>query len=75
MKLGEKLRSLRRGRGQTLNHMCKLSGLSLSFLSQVENGKKIPSRIDSLHKIKDAYEIKINDLYFCDELVDMQIRD
>jgi len=51
--LGEALRTRRKGRGYTLNQLADLCGLSQPFLSQLENGKAMPSLV-ALHQVAAA---------------------
>ena len=55
MKLGEILRSLRKGtHGQTLVQVSETTGLSVSFLSDVERGRTNPS-LETLEKLARYY--------------------
>jgi transcriptional regulator with XRE-family HTH domain len=60
--VGERLRELRRSRRATLRTIADRSGLSESFLSQVERGRSIAS-IASLRKIADALGVTMADLF------------
>ncbi|HJF33601.1 MAG TPA: XRE family transcriptional regulator [Sporosarcina psychrophila] len=60
-----KIKSLRLDRNLTLKDLSEQTGLSLSFLSQIERGASSLS-ITSLKKISDALGIHIN--YFFEEL-------
>ena len=57
--IGAKLAAIRKERGLTLQELSKLTGLSTSFLSQVERGVTTPS-IASLYRICSALEIPIS---------------
>ena len=59
-----KIKTLRLDRNFTLKELSEQTGLSLSFLSQIERGASSLS-ITSLKKISDALEIHIN--YFFEE--------
>lgn len=61
--IAEKIAALRKQRGYTLKEMSDACGLSISFLSQIENGASSLA-ITSLKKIADALEIPIT--YFFD---------
>jgi len=62
MKLGEKMRLLRkRTHGYTLTSVSEATGLSVSFLSDVERGRTKPS-LDTLEKLARLYRISIDDL-------------
>ena len=60
--VGERLRAIRRSRRCTLQTVATRSGLSQSFLSQVERGRSSAS-IASLRKIADALGVSIADLF------------
>ena len=63
--VGERLRALRRLRRCTLRTVAERSGLSESFLSQVERGRSSAS-IASLRRIADALGVSIADLFDLD---------
>ena len=60
--VGERLRELRRFRRATLKKIADRSGLSESFLSQVERGRSSAS-IASLRKIAEALGVSMADLF------------
>lgn len=60
-----KIKALRQEKGLTLKDMSEQTGLSLSFLSQIERGASSLS-ITSLKKISEALNIHIN-YFFLDE--------
>src|ERR671931_2225855 len=60
--VGERLRAIRRSRRATLRTIAERSGLSESFLSQVERGRSNAS-IASLRRIADALGVSIADLF------------
>lgn len=62
MELGTKLKEIRRARGITLQDVARETGLSKSFVSQVEAGDANPS-IASLKKIADALTIPLAALF------------
>src|ERR671934_2690972 len=63
--VGERLRAIRRSRRATLRTIAARSGLSESFLSQVERGRSSAS-IASLRRIADALGVSIADLFDLD---------
>jgi transcriptional regulator with XRE-family HTH domain len=60
--VGERLREIRRQRRATLKTVAQRSGLSESFLSQVERGRSNAS-IASLRRIADALGVSVADLF------------
>ena len=59
--LGKALRDRRKKMGLTLTKLAELCGLSQPFLSQLENGKAMPSLM-ALHKVAQALETTAHDL-------------
>src|SRR5437764_14974183 len=59
--VGERLRAIRRSRRCTLRTVATRSGLSESFLSQVERGQSSAS-IASLRRVADALGVSLADL-------------
>jgi len=59
--LGARLRAIRKQRKFTLADVGRETGLSVSFLSDVERGKTQPS-LDTLEKLAAFYGLTINDL-------------
>ena len=62
MKLGERLRLIRREHRLTLKDLSQSAGLSLSYLSDMERGVVNPS-IETLQKVAGAYEMKLTELF------------
>ena len=62
MEIGVKIKKIRLAKGLALKELAAKSGLTSSFLSQLENGITAPS-VASLHKIADALGIKIANLF------------
>jgi transcriptional regulator with XRE-family HTH domain len=62
MTLGERLRKIRTNKAFSLEELAKKTGLTRSFLSQVEKNRTSPS-INSLIKIAEALEVRIGDLF------------
>jgi transcriptional regulator with XRE-family HTH domain len=58
VKLGRKIKSIRTGRGITIQDIAERSGLSKGFLSQVENDKTSPS-LNTLERIAEALETSL----------------
>jgi len=61
--IADKIRDLRKEKGLTLKDLSTKTGLSVSFLSQVENGASSLA-ITSLKKIAEAFDVTMN--YFFD---------
>ena len=60
MKIGEQLKRLRKEKGLTQKELANRSGLSFSFINQVEGGKE-SVRLDVLSRLAEAfgYEIRL----------------
>ena len=61
MKLGQRLRFIRRENQLTLKELSERSGLSVPYLSDMERGVVNPS-VDTLRKVAAAYNISVKDL-------------
>lgn len=61
MKLGQRLRLIRKEHRLTLKELSQLSRLSVPYLSDMERGVVNPS-IDTLQKVAIAYNISVKDL-------------
>ena len=61
MSLGERLRLKRKKMGFTLKEVNERTGLSVSFLSEVEREKTNPS-VETLKKLANCYDSKISEL-------------
>ena len=66
--LGLKLRTLRHERGDSLKAVAERSGLSVSYLSEIEKGKKYP-KPDKLIDLASALDVSY------DELVSLSVQD
>ena len=62
MKLGERLRSIRKEYQLTLKRLSQLADLSVPYLSDLERGVVNPS-IETLQKVAKAYNMKVQDLF------------
>lgn len=60
--VGENIRTIRKSKKMSINKLSELSGVSLGFLSDIENGKTNPS-IDTLEKISDALKVEIKEFF------------
>lgn len=61
MEIGNNLRQLRKQKGYTLVQVNRQTGLSISFLSDMERGRTNPS-LDTLQKLGDCYHVTVNEL-------------
>lgn len=58
--LGLRLRELRAGAGRTLARAAEDAGVSLSYLSDIERGRRLPA-LDVLDRICRAYGVLVSD--------------
>lgn len=61
MQIGEELRRLRKVRRLTLSDVSDKTGLSISFLSDIERERTKPS-LDTLAKLADCYHVPVNEV-------------
>jgi len=61
MNLGDNLRRLRKQKGYTLVQVGEQTGVSVSFLSDMERDRTKPS-LDTLGKLAECYQVSVNDL-------------
>ena len=59
--LGLKLRNLRLARGEALREIAERAGLSVSYMSELEQGKKYP-KPDKLLRLAEALDVSYDDL-------------
>jgi len=64
--LGKRFRDLRKQKGLTLSRMAKITGRSVSLLSQIETGKVNPS-FSSMRTLAEALEVPLSQLMLQDE--------
>ncbi len=62
IRIGPKIKKIRKNRGLTLKNLSESSGLSVAFISQIENEQVDPSW-SSLKKITAALNIELKDLF------------
>ncbi len=72
MKLGERLRLIRKENKLTLKDLSQLADLSVPYLSDMERGVVNPS-VDTLQKVASAYQISVKQLLIgVEELGEME---
>jgi transcriptional regulator with XRE-family HTH domain len=59
--IGEKIAALRRGHDMTLKNVGAKTGLSFSFISDIEHGRVDPS-LKTLRKLASLYHMTVSDL-------------
>ncbi|HNT73513.1 MAG TPA: helix-turn-helix transcriptional regulator [Anaerolineae bacterium] len=59
--LGARLRVIRKKKAYTLAEVGNQTGLSVSFLSDIERGRTQPS-LDTLEKLSNCYQVPLNDM-------------
>lgn len=62
LELGQRIRSLRQGRGLTLSELSERTGISVSMLSMVERGQANPT-VGTLIAVAAALEVDMADLF------------
>jgi len=64
LKLGDVIHNQRTANGITLRKLAELTGLSAMYISEIENNKKAPTKVDTLKRIGDALGIQHTKLLF-----------
>lgn len=62
LKVIEKIKNTRRGKGLTLDDLSGLTGLSRGYLSKIENGSTLPP-LSTLHKVAEGLGIPFTSLF------------
>ena len=57
MNIGETIKDIRKRKGLSQQKLSALSGISQTYLSQIEKGDRQSPTIDVLHKISEALEL------------------
>lgn len=65
------IKNVRKEKGITLYRLAKLTKLSYSYLSELENNKVFNPSLATMHKISTALNVKINDLFYSKLDIDM----
>ncbi len=60
--MGQQLRAIRRKHGLSLRALAEKANVSISLLSQIENGKSMPS-VKTLHNIADALDVPLGHFF------------
>ncbi len=60
--LGDNIRKIRKTKHISINNLSKISGVSLGYLSDLENNKLKNPTLDMLKKIACSLDVKVNDL-------------
>ncbi|QCJ63782.1 hypothetical protein C9423_05220 [Lactobacillus sp. Koumiss] len=68
MHIGEKIYKLRRLNNETMNDLAEQTGLSQSWLSDIESGKKQRAAFNKICAIAKHYEVRLE--YFSDDCLD-----
>ena len=58
------IRNVRKKKNLSLYRLMKITGLSYSYLSELENNKVFNPSLSTMYKIANALEVKIDDLFY-----------
>ena len=58
------IRNVRKKKNLSLYRLMKITGLSYSYLSELENNKVFNPTLATMYKIANALEVKIDDLFY-----------
>lgn len=70
--LGERLQSVRKRRGLTQRELAKLSGVSFSLVSKIEQGELSDTRLETLRRLASALKVPTAELIVRDDVDDAQ---
>lgn len=62
MKVSERLKSLRKQHGLKLREVSKKTGLSISYISDLERGRQNPS-LETCQKLATVYKIGLSEMF------------
>jgi transcriptional regulator with XRE-family HTH domain len=71
--LGENIKNIRKSKKMSINKLSKMSGISLGYLSDLENNNAKNPTMEKLQSIATVLEVKIGDLLNSDEKLDIAI--
>lgn len=72
--IGDRIRFFRQNKKLTLKELSLKAGLSISFLSDIENGRRLPS-LENLSKIAEALDVSLSDLVEKDSKISEEINE
>ena len=61
--IGEKLKKIRKAKKITLKQLEKITGISNSYISDLENGRRVNPSIEKLEKLAKALDVNVVDFY------------
>lgn len=64
------IRNVRKKKNLSLYRLMKITGLSYSYLSELENNKVFNPTLATMYKIANALEVKIDDLFYSELDID-----
>lgn len=64
------IRNVRKKKNLSLYRLMKITGLSYSYLSELENNKVFNPTLSTMYKIANALEVKIDDLFYSELDID-----
>lgn len=69
--LGDNIRTIRKSKRISINKLSKISGISLGYLSDLENNKFTNPTLDKLNKIAESLRVDIKDFFTDKEKLDI----
>lgn len=58
------IKDIRIKRNLTIYRLSKITGINRPYLTQLENNKKFNPSLATMHKIANALEVKVDDLFY-----------
>lgn len=60
------IRNIRLSKHLSVRRLSGLSGVSRTYISEIENGRKSPT-LETLYKLAKALNVRVKDLFVCDD--------
>lgn len=61
--IGEKLKKIRKAKKITLKQLEEITGISNSYISDLENGRRVNPSVEKLEKLAKALDVNVVDFY------------
>lgn len=73
--LGDNIRSIRKQRKMSINKLSKITGISLGYLSDLENSNALNPTMDKLNSIASALNVEVDEFLKSDPVSEKRIKE